>query len=678
MSNRKNSLIPADASNRDAIKTINDGGYEIALVADDDIRRGLLDGLNMSIPRPMKSKTADKFEPDCVPLEVLPAHIKQSYRRLALVTDSNQLDQLDAGDEDTLIVSCDWLSWQQALAEKRHAVHYELGLVQWDPPDSLDRDLFIRANDWLYGDEGLDLTVFHGVSLGKLSGTQVALALSNYHRIRASLLTLISRFTPKDILLYDFANDISFLDRPFRKEIIKNVVESRGLGFLDCSDGIHDNGQQMSEKTFASRGHGPVAQAILFLYTRALEILTNIRSFATPRRRRVLIIANNNLSEPLVKAYQGGDLTPIFMSRTIPKRPGVLWHCLKNGILLIEPKAVSLTGADNSRLTEISSNLNQAFSKPSDGALAFMRSFVRRQVLETGRMDKMARDVLAAERVMDRYRPHRVVVDGKRNHPVRTYLELARARAIETDHMWHAPLVPQYLQYDAFGCDLREKSIVTRCLSWGRINEAWLDAIEARPPRVRIGCPLSDRYIDSKPMTTGKGGNALVLQYAPIISDLRSLNSTLYSLFVDVIRLLNDKGYENIRFKLHPGAERFKKSYFEKIARAFGIGCDILKTEPFEECVAWADIVIGPAASGAMFETLAAGKPYYAMLLPPHSMNPGFFGDYPVHASVEELDRALDRPISPEAARNLLDGLYSIEKYPSGSKRFWQVMNEGA
>lgn len=55
----KNSLIPADATIRDAIKTINDGGYEIALVADGekkllgtvtdgDIRRGLLDGLDMN------------------------------------------------------------------------------------------------------------------------------------------------------------------------------------------------------------------------------------------------------------------------------------------------------------------------------------------------------------------------------------------------------------------------------------------------------------------------------------------------------------------------------------------------------------------------------------------------------------------------------------------------------
>ena len=57
----KNSLIPDGATIRDAIKIINDGGFEIALIADTeetllgtvtdgDIRRGLLDGLDINAP----------------------------------------------------------------------------------------------------------------------------------------------------------------------------------------------------------------------------------------------------------------------------------------------------------------------------------------------------------------------------------------------------------------------------------------------------------------------------------------------------------------------------------------------------------------------------------------------------------------------------------------------------
>ena len=66
----QNAMIADDATIRDAIKTINDGGYEIAIVVDEigtllgtvtdgDIRRGLLDGLDMSTP----AKTIMNREP---------------------------------------------------------------------------------------------------------------------------------------------------------------------------------------------------------------------------------------------------------------------------------------------------------------------------------------------------------------------------------------------------------------------------------------------------------------------------------------------------------------------------------------------------------------------------------------------------------------------------------------
>ena len=61
MLNWRNAIIPGNATIQDAIKTINDGGYEIALVTDadekllgtitdGDIRRALLGGLDMAAP----------------------------------------------------------------------------------------------------------------------------------------------------------------------------------------------------------------------------------------------------------------------------------------------------------------------------------------------------------------------------------------------------------------------------------------------------------------------------------------------------------------------------------------------------------------------------------------------------------------------------------------------------
>jgi hypothetical protein len=274
--------------------------------------------------------------------------MKRSYRRLALVTSRDQLDQLDAGDEGTLIVSCDWLLWQQALTEGRHAVHYELGIVSWDEPDTLDKDLYIRANDWLYGDDGRDMTLFHGVSLGKLFCSDIAMGLMNFHRIKRSLVSLIKRFRVEEIVYFDFASDITVLDLEMRKGVVHDIVEKQGLRFSDRSGANADDRLSMSENPTTLRGHGFLKNAALFLYTRALEMLTNLRALVRRPDKRVLIVGVTNIVQPLARNFPGGRKTPIFMSRALPKKFGLLWHCLKKGILLIEPKTVILSQADPS------------------------------------------------------------------------------------------------------------------------------------------------------------------------------------------------------------------------------------------------------------------------------------------------------------------------------------------
>ena len=225
------------------------------------------------------------------------------------------MDLLDSGDEETLVVSCDWLLWQQALAEKRHVVHYELGIVSWEEPNTLDKDLYIRANDWLYDEAGQDVTIFHGVSLGKLFCTNVAMGLMNYHRVERSLKPLVRRFGIKEIVYFDFANDITVLGQNLRRNTVRNFTETLGLRFVDRSEEAQTDGLSMSENPTALRGHGFLKNALMFFYTRGLEFLTNLRSLAAPAMRRVLVIANNNLSEPLAKNFPGGDIIPIFMSR---------------------------------------------------------------------------------------------------------------------------------------------------------------------------------------------------------------------------------------------------------------------------------------------------------------------------------------------------------------------------
>jgi hypothetical protein len=346
------------------------------------------------------------------------------------------------------------------------------------------------------------------------------------------------------------------------------------------------------------------------------------------------------------------------------------------GILLATPKNVSLTAKDHEKLKEILTALEKSLAAPTINGREIPRDYIKRRILDAGKLTKAAMDIVAAERLLDTYRPERVVVDGERNPPTRIYIELAKSHDMSADHTWHSPLAPKNQKLDALGGDPRAEPLFDRCLTWGAAHEAWLDAIGSRQPRVRVGSPMSDRYLNAPAFRPGGKTNALVLQYTPNLMDLRGLNANIFENFVNTVRLLHERGYENIRYKIHPGPGRWKKSYFEEIARHFDLPCQIFKKEPFEEFVTWADIVVGPVQSGAMYETIAGGKPYYTMLIHPHSMDTSYYGDYPLLFSVDDLARALDQPVDPEARLKMLNALYSIDEFPSGSKRFWDVISE--
>ena len=109
-------------------------------------------------------------------------------------------------DIETLIVCCDWLVWQKVIREKRHCVHYELGIFDCSDPDPVDTSLSVRANDWMF-DEGRDLTLFRGVSLGSTFGNKSSACLISFLRIEKSLHKLIERFSPEEILYFNYSND---------------------------------------------------------------------------------------------------------------------------------------------------------------------------------------------------------------------------------------------------------------------------------------------------------------------------------------------------------------------------------------------------------------------------------------------------------------------------------------
>lgn len=601
----------------------------------------------------------------------MPSHIKTSYRRFALVTSRDHLDQLGAGDEDTLIVSCDWLLWQRLLAEGRHAVYFELGLLGWTPPRNLDSDLFIRANDWIY-DGKRDLTLFRGVSIGKIFSGEISMCLMNYYRLDRAIRNLIERFNPTDIMFFDYLNEISVLERAERRKIVEKACLDLSVGFEDRDPGIETS--HLAEKIFAGNKESLLKRVFLAIYTRGLEAASNLRCMFKDRDKRIFVMVNSNLLAPLTETFRDNLLTPIFLCRTLPKQAGLLSRCLRYGVLLVTPREPCLTADDHLRLDQIQNDIETALEVPRNDVPDAVVSHVRAEILNTERFADAARKILMAERFFERYRPQRLVVDGVRNALPHVFIEEAHARGVEVDYIWHGPHTPHNKKQIALGGDPRTEPKVTRFLSWGRVSDAWLNDIGAKQPCIRVGCPLSKRYKGNPSPSRTTKGKALVLQSSPPVFDLRGLNANTFTHFVTVIRKLRELGIDDIVMKLHPGPGRWKKTYFETIADYFGLDCPVYKTRPYLEFLKPADIVVGPLVSGAMFETLAAGKPYYSFLMQPHGLNPSYYGDYPLLATAEDLPNALRKDFS-ESANRLLDDVYDLENTPNGAERFWEVLN---
>ena len=627
---------------------------------------------------PAAADSAGTGRPPCIKLlDGVQAHIKPAYARLVLVSGDDHVDALDPADTDTLIVSCNWLLWQRLAAAGRHCVYFELGLLDWEPDDGLVKDLYLRANAWIPGGAGGDPTHFRGISLARLFAPEVTMFLRNYLRLERALRTLCIRFAPTEIRFYDYNYDVSVIDPPMRRRIAQDVARDLEISFTDLSaESRRDH--SIGERIYAAHRGGPVKRALGALYGLALEGVTRFRATFSKPHRRVLMLVNSNVAEPLLSRFERG-LTPVFLGRTVPRKAGLLTHCIKSGMLLVRNgRPARLAAADARRLDEIEADLEAALAGPAEGETAVQRAYVSEQIMAAGRFRDMALELIAAERLLDRTRPQRVVVDGVVNYPQRIVIEIARNRGIPVDYTWHSPHTPNRLKYEALGGDPAFRPCVTRALSWGSINDMWLDAVDGPSERVRVGSPLMSKFIspdwkpaakDAPPAQT----KVLLLQYSFNRSDFAGLNANMYEAFVRTVRDLGERGYEQVRYKLHPGRGRWKRSYFEDIAAHFRLDCEILKSEPYRDCLAWSDIVIGSVLTGAMFETLAAGRAYVGLLLKPHSMDESFYGGFPMLPTLEEIPAALERDMEAEG-RHLLNGLYSCDDIADPAKRFWEVL----
>lgn len=605
-----------------------------------------------------------------------PAHLGTRYRRLVLVSHPRHFAGVASDDGETLLVAHSWLLWHQALAEGRHAVHYEaaaLGLAAGQA-----NDIHVRCNDWLFAD-GADPTLFRGVSLGCRFSREIGLVVMERERLARALAALIERYRPEEVVYVDFRADHSVLDAGERFALVAEIAAAHGVAAVDRRDPPAGDDEWLPFAEFYGRAAQEEAagEPRLRRWGRALLVavlagLGRLRRRLAPRPRAILMANTHLTALPLIEGFDDDGAYALVLADWYPRKRDLRFVAgnLARGVLPADARRPALDAGDRRRLAEIEEALVGGWRSPPRGHEAAIRRYVAERVVRPGRLRAVAADVKWAERLLARHRPDVVFSDGLDYHLSHILFIVAKRMGIATAASWHA----HYLQdtpMAILGCDARLPSAIENFLSWGPINEAWLAAIGARTRPWRTGCPVALRSrLPRRP--AGNGGRALLLQYVASGEDHVYPQGAQYAVFIEVVRMLAAIGFAEIRLKVHPGP--YSRGHYRRVAEAFALPCAIYKDEPFRDQVAWADVVIGPVVSGAVSETLGAGKPYYPMLIAPHAVNERYLAGLPVFTSVAQLERALTAGTPPDFAP-LLAALAALNDIPDPARRTWRALS---
>ena len=626
---------------------------------------------------PPEPKPSSVAAPECRALSDLPFSLKDQYSTVALISHPKHLGQLNKTDHSTLIVSCNWLLWQQAVADGWHCIHTD-SLPDKTDMKSRGENVFLRACDWMYKDSD-DYTLFHDVSLGTKFLREVSLALLERKFLSHICSTLITKYGTSAILFFDLFSEFSVVEPSVRRAYLSDICERRLVRFEDrSSDTDPDDPLTSQVSTYAQKPNlQPTLKrkAMLILnraYETVMDALGKIRIWIGKSRPSFLLVTSHSNGRPLLESFQGVDVYPLYLTQWMPNKTNIrLWaHNIVKGIIPVRLIRASLSEKDTMRLEEIKNNLNDLWAEDDDDDNQFIYNYVRQKILSQDRFVDIAIDICSAEELLKAHRPVGVFSDSMQGALSTSFLELAGNYNSKTFATWTAHAVLD-VKLTALGSDERNKPIVDYFLSWGKGHDDWLQSNDAKVAPVRTG---SQKSIIFKQMARTKraGTKILLLQHSVSYYDPRCERSRQYSFFVETVRMLEEIGISEIHFKLHPSLS-VNAGYFEKIIEHFGLNCTIVHDGDFREHVEWSDIVIGPVNSAAMLEVMATEKPYYPILLAPHSINLKYLNDCPLYKNVGALREALENKEKPECAQTL-EYFTSSAKIENPAEKSWQAI----
>lgn len=586
--------------------------------------------------------TQNDISPKLYPLAPI-AVTDRSAERVAFITHERHIDALRAsGDLDcTLLISCDWLIWQKCLQQNLNCVSIEEQIYVNPSNDTWQSDLLIVANEWVYSG-ATDMTLFYGASVGKLFNTQVAVALSTYLRMKNSIETVIQRYRVSEIIYFDFRTETNILNDELRQKIVCDIAAKFGVKVFLKKDPISrsDPSQAMVQE---GKKTGAVQSPLLKLATLAMTYVVNLAGVWRRQKRRALILIQTPMAMPLLKESNPSSMRPLLLPEMTPKSPINWLKYIHSGVFFMLRKNAHLSDPEKNTILKNVDTLMSGFSDELTSYPEFLRTYVKSHIIDSGQFFDMARQVKNFAIAFEREKPTVVLVDGIKNFPNRTCLDLSRTLGGTSHYIWHAPLSSEYYHYDAFGHDHRQPVTVDKMLAWGKMDQSWLKALNVHlkcqitgAPHLKLAASVGLNETQTPDHSLGR---VLFLDCAAVSMDLFAASSTRYEFFINMVRHLKKMGVNEIIYKLHPG--RANKAYFEKIAEHFEIGCRICKAEPIENLIDWADFVIGPVISSAMMKVVLRNKPYYPVLLKPTVTNDECYSPIPINYCVDDLDDAI-------------------------------------
>jgi len=543
--------------------------------------------------------------------------LKEKYDFITLVSHRRHIPKIISPKKATLVVSSDWLLLNELDLHGYDAVYFEYGLRDWGEQE-LESKLFIRSNDWLYIN-GEDKTLYKGVSLGKLFTRDLSFIYVGYARLNSALSRICDEFKPSKIYFYDYRSEFGLLDEISKLEIVDQVCQQYGIELISCVDCPKDDDKDFSQRPIYGNDKPPVESYPFLrdLYGMVVEFLSVVIRALTSKRDKIALFTGGHLVQTLSKYTKSNNITPIYFSSLVSKKPKDVFSIIWGGAYLAKRLNGDIYKAKNEVVSDIVDlYLNHWDGVKTDLQTKLVRRYIKNKIFKSKLLKYYTSEIDQTQTFLERHQPKRIILDSVLASRTRIPMELSKSMGIKVDYIWHG-YWEHIIYMDALGGDLRSNVLVDRVYTWGEQNERWLEAMHWKGECIRTGNPFTQKYTPSKKTKNAAVKNILILEFAQSNADVRILNANSYGFYVDIIRKLKSVSNFNIRLKLHPGL--YGRNYYERITDQYSLDCEIRDDGSFDKHVDWADIVIGPVLSGAYLEVLVTKKPYYPVAMLPQS-----------------------------------------------------------